>query len=602
MLFKKSGKQKSPPATDSVSRQGSVKSVKSEKAGLSPVSSISSRFKLDDAVPPVAQVLSRSPPDKFEVRVTEPELASPPSSSVSPSDGLKAPKLKKRISTIVEDHDSSAYSDDTDSVSESDSDDSEEDDSGSDREEDHRHVVRMFCVSAGRTRSISATKAANEEAQHSYSLLGESLKIHPFSTHFNHYESVIDEHQLKVLNELKKRLENSCSGEIPPNCRNKTLYSRYGLVTDVIGRGAYGTIKVIDPNIKTRRDLYEGGYYAVKELVRRKDESTPKYADRVISEFICACRLSNKHISKYVDLMVYQSKKGTILSAVMELSTGGDLFHYLTMARSRNYAPIAYMSLEEIDCFVKQIAKGLFYMHQHGVAHCDLKLENILVHYRDFEGDNAKVTLKLGDFGQAQVTRTSWETHEQLYLSTNGPIGSEPYMAPEEHKKDANYSYSLLKKDNWSLGVIALIMFHIRRMYYPGLPNREAPVDEEGTLLGTCPVYVWSSTANRVSTLTGHLKPKDRNFAEYLAKRMVADYDTHTKEWLVKRAGAFDVIENLFKTGGGSEESISSGRDIDELGEIRRYCLYKLLDPEPSTRMTAGMLLKSDWLTSVDSC
>lgn len=601
MLFKKSGKQKLPPGDASVLRQGLVKLAKLVKLDrLSPVLSMTLMFRKDDAVPPVAEVLELLPPPKFEFRVADLGVLTLTPSPTSTADGLTAPRLKKRISTIAEGEDDLALLDVTDLVLESDY-DSDTDDLGLDLE-DHSHVVRMFFVTMGKQRLILATKAANEEAQHLYSLLGDLLKIHPFLCHFNHYELVIDEHQLKILNELKSRLERLCHGDIPPECRQRTLYLRYGLITDVIGRGAYGTIKVIDPHIKTRRDIYEGGYYAVKELVRRKDESTPKYTDRVILEFICACRLSNKHILKYVDLMVSQLKKGLVLLAVMELLTGGDLFHYLTMAKLRNYAPIAYMLLEEIDCFVKQIAKGVFYMHQHGVAHCDLKLENVLVHYRDFDGDNAKVTLKLADFGQAQVTRTLWETHEQLYLLTNGPIGSEPYMAPEEHQRNPNYSYSLLKKDCWSLGIIALIMFHIRRMYYPGLPGREAPIDEDGTLLGTCPVYVWLLTGTRVLTLTGHLKPKDRAFGEYLAKRMIADYDTHTKEWLVKRPGSFEVIEHLFETGGGLDVLVSLGRDIDELGEIRRWCLYKLLDPEPSTRMTAGMLLKSDWLSSVDSC
>ena len=61
------------------------------------------------------------------------------------------------------------------------------------------------------------------------------------------------------------------------------------------------------------------------------------------------------------------------LSQVMRCTSGGDLFTYMTTKKDLNGQEIDTVALEEIDCFIKQIARGVWYMHQHGVSHCDLK-------------------------------------------------------------------------------------------------------------------------------------------------------------------------------------------------------------------------------------
>lgn len=67
----------------------------------------------------------------------------------------------------------------------------------------------------------------------------------------------------------------------------------------------------------------------------------------------------------------------------MELCPGGDLLNYVRKRRK----------LVEKDAkFVfKQILEGLAYIHQNGVVHRDIKLDNILL---DGHGN-----IKIGDFG-----------------------------------------------------------------------------------------------------------------------------------------------------------------------------------------------------------
>ena len=76
---------------------------------------------------------------------------------------------------------------------------------------------------------------------------------------------------------------------------------------------------------------------------------------------------------------------------MLEYCSGGDLFQYLdrrefkiTEDRSRNLA--------------HQIAAGIYYMHSYGIAHRDLKLENILM-----VDDGNEAQLKIVDFGLSKM-------------------------------------------------------------------------------------------------------------------------------------------------------------------------------------------------------
>jgi serine/threonine protein kinase len=89
---------------------------------------------------------------------------------------------------------------------------------------------------------------------------------------------------------------------------------------------------------------------------------------------------------------------------------------------------------------------------------------------------------------------------------------------------------------------------------------------------------------------------------------MLADYNDKTKEWLVKRQGSYRLVERLFVENDCNDDDDDDNNDIqpkdeiDDLSELRRMIIYKLLDLNPQSRMTTLQLLKSDWMTAVDSC
>ena len=75
------------------------------------------------------------------------------------------------------------------------------------------------------------------------------------------------------------------------------------------------------------------------------------------------------------------------------------------------------LPLEEAVDIMMQLSAALYYAHQHGIVHRDVKPDNIYV-----MGDG---TIKLGDFGIAQADTT------QLTKDSNEIVGSVYYLAPE---------------------------------------------------------------------------------------------------------------------------------------------------------------------------
>lgn len=159
------------------------------------------------------------------------------------------------------------------------------------------------------------------------------------------------------------------------------LTSKYGKLGKVLGSGAGGSVRLM-----RRKD--DGTVFAVKEFrARHAHESEKEYNKKVTAEFCVGSTLHHGNIIETLDIL---QEKGRWFE-VMEYAPY-DLFAIVMTGR---------MSREEIRCCFLQILNGVTYLHSVGLAHRDLKLDNVVV--------SEKGIMKIIDFGSAHVFKYPFE-------------------------------------------------------------------------------------------------------------------------------------------------------------------------------------------------
>lgn len=217
------------------------------------------------------------------------------------------------------------------------------------------------------------------------------------------------------------------------------LTKKYGKWGRVLGSGAGGTVRLIKASNKN------GGHiFAVKEFrPKRNGESEKEYQKKVTAEFCVGSTLKHPNIIKTVDIV---SDHGHYYE-VMEYAPY-DLFSVVMSGK---------MSRPEIYCVFRQICDGVEYLHELGLAHRDLKLDNCVM--------TTNNVVKLIDFGTAVVFHYPGGAHQRA----SGIVGSDPYLAPEVITQE---SYDPRKTDVWSVAIIFMCM--ILRRFPWKIPDAKA--------------------------------------------------------------------------------------------------------------------------------
>jgi protein-serine/threonine kinase len=212
---------------------------------------------------------------------------------------------------------------------------------------------------------------------------------------------------------------------------SQTLVQKYGKCQEVVGRGAFGIVRVAHKT--DAKDPKREQLYAVKEFKQRPGESDKKYQKRLTAEFCISSSMQHPNVINTLDLL--QDDKGTYCE-VMEYCSGGDLYTLVLAA--------GQLEVTEADCFFKQLMRGVEYMHEMGVAHRDLKPENLLLTQHG--------SIKITDFGNGECFRMAWEKEAHM---TAGLCGSAPYIAPEEY---VDKEFDPRAVDVWACGIIYMAM------------------------------------------------------------------------------------------------------------------------------------------------
>lgn len=336
----------------------------------------------------------------------------------------------------------------------------------------HRHTLRRAKIDKGTLFGLRRTEEAHTVLSNAEDVaLIEEMRARRASPekyvpreHDEDTESIISEPAItnpaidRPQLELITRLTQLMAAQKPERGA-VTLSSAYGTPQGVCGRGAYGVVRIVCKQ--------SGERYAVKEIRKRAKEDAEAFSRRLISEFVILLSLNHCNIVKIYDLM--RSSKGAY-AEVLEYCSAGDLFTLILESKGKGLCSI------EADCFFKQVLEGVIFMHSKGIAHCDLKPENVLL----TEDGWCKIT----DFGASQVFRTAWE--DDIHFSS-GVVGSRPYAAPEVYLEE---EYDPRLADVWSLGVMYVTMRTGCRMwesaekgdqqYEEFLEDRPTEVGEEG--------------------------------------------------------------------------------------------------------------------------
>ncbi|KAI8645521.1 kinase-like domain-containing protein [Parasitella parasitica] len=202
----------------------------------------------------------------------------------------------------------------------------------------------------------------------------------------------------------------------------QNISGRYGQWGRYIGKGAGGSVRLIKQKNKT---------LAVKQFRKRFSHETEKdYVKKVTAEFCIGSTLHHPNVIETLDLIQEEEN----FYEIMEYAPN-DMF---------NVVMSGMMSREEIACCFRQLLNGLDYLHSMGIAHRDLKLDNLVLDHMGI--------LKIIDFGCSTVFKYPFENSATM---TKGIFGSDPYIAPEQYTQPM---YDPRLSDVWSCGIIFVCM------------------------------------------------------------------------------------------------------------------------------------------------
>jgi len=217
-----------------------------------------------------------------------------------------------------------------------------------------------------------------------------------------------------------------------PERVHSCISRRYEIDPQEIGVGGYGRVYAAkDRMFKDRR-------VAIKKLVRHHDDKV----ETLTHEVDIMKELDHPSICKLFE--TYQPDD-RVMFFVIEHLEGGDLCDLIMEQHHVEESTAAYI--------IKQAVSAVSYAHGHGIAHRDMKPENVCFCSRDADNHRVKVI----DWGLGKHFSTT---------RMKSSVGSGAFTAPEvldPPSEDACYTCAC---DLWSLGVMAYVLLSGKPPFY----------------------------------------------------------------------------------------------------------------------------------------
>lgn len=194
-----------------------------------------------------------------------------------------------------------------------------------------------------------------------------------------------------------------------------------------LGEGSFSNVKLYKCKDKDNNHVCNE-FFVVKQLKNKKENNEKNLRKILLNEYTIGSLLNHKNIRQTIDI---------------DLKVYCIIFEYFPSINFLEYIRYHKPSLlDKIYCF-KQILEGVSHMHYIGIAHMDLKLENVII-------DTVNKHVKIIDLGESKVFHDTLHITEVIFKK--GIYGSLPYIAPEEF--DIENEYNPEKVDVWSCGII----------------------------------------------------------------------------------------------------------------------------------------------------
>ncbi|KAI9042292.1 serine/threonine protein kinase [Aspergillus affinis] len=243
---------------------------------------------------------------------------------------------------------------------------------------------------------------------------------------------------------------------------------------------------------------------------------------------------------------------------VMDYCAGGDLNMLIATSPRRGLDVCA------ANCFFKQIIRAVAFLHEKGIAHCELKPENVLL--------TPNGAVKLADFGSAQ-----WLG---IKTATGSKEGDEEEEEDEEEDEEMDRAMRPSRSQSLTLSLF---------------PQTAQP-----------PFY---SPPRKILGSIAYLPPEEFRPQHGRPDRRVGDVWAAGLMYMVMRCGRL-LWRTACENEDGGYRSYLHGRQqaegyfpIEELGDVRcRNVAYAMLHPDPSRRIKTADVLRSEWLYNVRLC
>mmetsp|Transcript_31105 Transcript_31105/g.75866 ORF Transcript_31105/g.75866 Transcript_31105/m.75866 type:complete len:516 (-) Transcript_31105:407-1954(-) len=222
--------------------------------------------------------------------------------------------------------------------------------------------------------------------------------------------------------------DSKIDGEIPPMSARLLAGKRELASWDFvrgIGVGQFGSVVVVQPKGESSRGKKS---YAMK-CIGKHEVIIHKAVHRTMQELIILMKIDHPFIIRIYS--AFQDENNLFL--ITELCEGGTLEAVLIKHNK--------FEIDAVQVIMGQLLLALEHIHEKGIVHMDIKLENCLV--------DAKGYLRLADFNACRI-------YGSKNMSTKS-IGTPGYMAPEILSGKETHGAS---PDFWGVGVCTYRLLH----------------------------------------------------------------------------------------------------------------------------------------------